>query len=197
MDLLKWANWQNLYLFNFIIQKFAGLKSKHFSQFFWCKVNLRGLRAFILQKVQASVVEEQKKKFCYPSLIFGERWYSYNIFGSLRYITWLISQKKLVKGYLENLKHLLLSFWQWGPLLNILSTILLSVLPRFIRHSKSSKTRAGQSPRPIIGKPLLALTNLGFLSFLSAPFTQTHEMDSNHFWSILMKQHSYLPYFLI
>jgi hypothetical protein len=30
------------------------------------------LRAFILQKVQASVVERQKKKFCYPSLIFGK-----------------------------------------------------------------------------------------------------------------------------
>jgi hypothetical protein len=35
-------------------------------------VNLRGLREFILQKVQASVVERQKKKFCYPSLSFGK-----------------------------------------------------------------------------------------------------------------------------
>ena len=31
-----------------------------------------GLRAFNLQKVQASVVERQKKKFCYPSLSFGK-----------------------------------------------------------------------------------------------------------------------------
>ena len=27
---------------------------------------------FILQKIQASVVESQKKKFCYPSLSFGK-----------------------------------------------------------------------------------------------------------------------------
>jgi hypothetical protein len=33
---------------------------------------MRGLRALILQKVQASVVERQKKKFCYPSLGFGK-----------------------------------------------------------------------------------------------------------------------------
>ena len=59
-------------LVNFIIQKFATLKSKHFLQFFWWEVNLRGLKAFILQKVQASVVERQKKKFCYPSLSFGK-----------------------------------------------------------------------------------------------------------------------------
>ena len=59
-------------LVNFIIQKFARLKSKHFSQFFWWEVNLRGLRGFILQKVQALVVERQKKKFCYPSLSFGK-----------------------------------------------------------------------------------------------------------------------------
>ena len=59
-------------LVNFIIQKFARLKSKHFSQFFWWEVNLRGLRAFILQKVQASVFEGQEKKYCYPSLSFGK-----------------------------------------------------------------------------------------------------------------------------
>ena len=53
-------------LVNFIIQKFARLKSKHFSHFFWWEVNLRGLRAFIFQKVQALGVERQKKKFCYP-----------------------------------------------------------------------------------------------------------------------------------
>ena len=47
------GTWQ----FDFIIQKFARLKSKHFSQFFWWEVNLRGLRAFMLQKVQASVVK--------------------------------------------------------------------------------------------------------------------------------------------
>jgi hypothetical protein len=51
---------------------FARLKSKHFSQFFWWEVNLKGLRALILQKVQASVFERQKKKFCYPSLNFGK-----------------------------------------------------------------------------------------------------------------------------
>ena len=43
-------------LVNFIIQKIARLKSNQFSQFFWWEVNLRRLRAFILQKVQASVV---------------------------------------------------------------------------------------------------------------------------------------------
>ena len=48
-------------LVNFIIQKFARLKSIHFSQFFWWEVNLRGLRAFILQNVQGSVVETEKK----------------------------------------------------------------------------------------------------------------------------------------
>ena len=55
-----------------LILSFKDLKSKHFSQFFWWNVNLRGLREFILQKVQASVVERQKKKFCYPSLSFGK-----------------------------------------------------------------------------------------------------------------------------
>jgi len=70
-------------LVNFIIQKFTRLKSKHFSQFFWWEVNLRGLRAFILQNVQASVVERQKKKFCYPSLSWEGR-HSYNTFVSLR-----------------------------------------------------------------------------------------------------------------
>ena len=35
-------------LVNFIIWKFARLKSKQFSQFFWWEVNPRGLRAFIL-----------------------------------------------------------------------------------------------------------------------------------------------------
>ena len=62
------GTWQ----FDFIIQKFAILKSKHFSQFFWWEVNLRGLRAFILQKIQASDIERQKKKFCYPSLSMGK-----------------------------------------------------------------------------------------------------------------------------
>ena len=54
-------------------QSFARLKSKHLAQFFWWKVNLRELRGFILQKVQASVVERQKKKFCYRSLSFNIR----------------------------------------------------------------------------------------------------------------------------
>ena len=53
-------------------QSFARLKSKHFPQFFWWKVNLRELRGFILQKVQASVVERKKKKFCNQSLSFGK-----------------------------------------------------------------------------------------------------------------------------
>ena len=70
--------------FDFIIQKFAGLKSKHISQFFWWEVNLRGLRAFVLQKVQTSVVERQKKKFCYPSLRFEKKKHSYYTFVRLR-----------------------------------------------------------------------------------------------------------------
>ena len=48
--------------FDFVTQTFARSKSKHFSQFFWWEVNLRGLRAFIFQKVQASVVERQKRR---------------------------------------------------------------------------------------------------------------------------------------
>jgi hypothetical protein len=60
-------------LVNFVIQKFARLKSNHFSQFFWSKVNLRGSRAFILQKVHALVVERQKKKFYYLSLSFEKK----------------------------------------------------------------------------------------------------------------------------
>ena len=51
---------------------FARLKSKYFSQFLWWEVNLRELKALILQKVQASVVERQQKKFCNPSLSFGK-----------------------------------------------------------------------------------------------------------------------------
>ena len=35
-------------------------------------LNLRGLRALILQKVQTSSLKRQKKKFCYPSLSFGK-----------------------------------------------------------------------------------------------------------------------------
>ena len=42
-------------LVNFIIYKFARLKSKQFSQFFWWEVNLRGLRTFILQKDLLSI----------------------------------------------------------------------------------------------------------------------------------------------
>ena len=52
----------NLAKFMFWSILFARLKSKHFSQFFWLEVNLRGLRVFILQKNQASVVERQKKE---------------------------------------------------------------------------------------------------------------------------------------
>ena len=44
-------------------------RSKHLSQLFWREVNLRGTREFILQKVRASVVERQTKKFCYWSII--------------------------------------------------------------------------------------------------------------------------------
>ena len=53
-----------------------------------------------LLNVQASVVERQKKKFCNPSLSFGERRHSYNTFVSLR----LNSQKKLAKGHVEDLE---------------------------------------------------------------------------------------------
>ena len=63
------ALWQNCFG-QFITQKFPSLKSKHFSQFFCWEINLRGLTKFILQKVQASVIERQKNKFCYPSLNF-------------------------------------------------------------------------------------------------------------------------------
>ena len=65
-------------LVNFVIQKFARLKSKHFSQFFWWEVNLRGLRAFVLQKVQASVVEsrETEKEVLLPITQLWERRYS-------------------------------------------------------------------------------------------------------------------------
>ena len=52
------AIWQNWCFGQFY---HARLKSKHFSQFFWWEVNLRGLRAFILQNVQGSVVETEKK----------------------------------------------------------------------------------------------------------------------------------------
>jgi hypothetical protein len=36
-------------------------------------LNMKELRAFILQKVQASVVERQKNKFCYSSLALGKK----------------------------------------------------------------------------------------------------------------------------
>ena len=61
-------------------QLFARLKSKHLAQFFWWKVNLRELRGFILQKVQASVVERQKKKFTW----LWERRHPYNTVVRLR-----------------------------------------------------------------------------------------------------------------
>ena len=51
----KLGTWQFVKVYilvNFIIQKFERLKIKHFSQFFWCEVNMRELRAFILKKVQ-------------------------------------------------------------------------------------------------------------------------------------------------
>ena len=60
------AIWKNWCFGQFFVYKFARLKSKYFFQFLWWEVNLRGLRAFILQ----TVVERQKKKFCYPSLSF-------------------------------------------------------------------------------------------------------------------------------
>jgi hypothetical protein len=49
------------------------LKSKHYSQFFWRKVNLRGLRGFILYKVQASVVERQKKSSATDHSALGKK----------------------------------------------------------------------------------------------------------------------------
>ena len=61
-------------LVNFIIQKFARLKSKQFSHFFWWEIYLRALRAFILQKDQALVVERQKNKLYYPSFSFGKEY---------------------------------------------------------------------------------------------------------------------------
>ena len=46
------TSWQNWCFCLFYHSKIASLKSKHFSHFFWWEVNLRGLRAFILKKVQ-------------------------------------------------------------------------------------------------------------------------------------------------
>ena len=74
---------KTIWQFDFIIQKFARLKSKHFSQFFWWEVNLRRLRAFILQKVQTSVVERQKRSSATHHSVW-ERRHSYNPFVSLR-----------------------------------------------------------------------------------------------------------------
>ena len=51
----------------------ARLKSKIFSQFFWWEVNLRGLRAFILQKVQASsllsITQVLERRHSYYTLV--------------------------------------------------------------------------------------------------------------------------------
>ena len=58
------GTWQ----FDFIIINLARSKSKQFSQFFWWDLDVRKLWAFILQKVQASVVERQENKFCYSFL---------------------------------------------------------------------------------------------------------------------------------
>ena len=106
--MIKFGTWQFGkidVLANFIIQKFATLKSLHFSQFFWWEVNLRVLRAFILQRVQASVVERQKKKLCYPSLSFAKEdalIVLLSAWDRSRTSTWLNSQKKLVKGHIED-----------------------------------------------------------------------------------------------
>ena len=43
-------------------QSFVRLKSKHLAQFFWWKVNLRELRGFILQKVQAYIFQISFRK---------------------------------------------------------------------------------------------------------------------------------------
>ena len=49
-------------LVNFIIQKFARLKSKHFSQFFWWEVNLRGLREHsFCRKFRPQLLRDRKK----------------------------------------------------------------------------------------------------------------------------------------
>ena len=91
------GTWQ----FYFIIQKFARLKSKHFSQFFWWEVNLRRLRPFILQKVQASGLIDKKGSFTTHHSVW-DRKHSFNTFVSLRQITWLKSQKKPVKAHVEH-----------------------------------------------------------------------------------------------
>ena len=62
-NLAIWQNW--------CFGQFTNLQLSFFQLFSW-EVNLRWLRGFILQKVQASVVERQKKKFFYTSLIFGK-----------------------------------------------------------------------------------------------------------------------------
>jgi hypothetical protein len=71
-DHFEWKSLSFREFAQFSKQSFLRLKSKHFSQFFWWELNLRGLRGFILQKVQAYVVEKQKIKFCYPSLNIGK-----------------------------------------------------------------------------------------------------------------------------
>ena len=48
-----------------VIQKFARLKSKHFSQFFWWEVNLKRLRAFIFcfaKEKKLHQIQRKKKK---------------------------------------------------------------------------------------------------------------------------------------
>ena len=68
---------------HFIIQKFASLKSKQFSQFFWWEINLRRLTKFILQKVQASGLRDRKRSSTTHHSVW-ERRHSYNTFVSLR-----------------------------------------------------------------------------------------------------------------
>ena len=58
-------------LVNFIIQKFATLKSLHFFSVFLVRSKSEKI-ASIHFADQASVVERQKKKFCYPYLSFGK-----------------------------------------------------------------------------------------------------------------------------
>ena len=65
--------WHLAILQNWCFGQFYHSKICNIEKFtFFSVLLVRRLRVFILQKVQVSVVERQKKKFCYPSLNFGK-----------------------------------------------------------------------------------------------------------------------------